>query len=477
MTPQTERFTEDIRTIRFDGDAFLAVRVADSDSSRSAKRFVEDGLAPGYVVHGDRIETWKPFGLKELEGTVYLYGPSHPGRTIDTITRHEPDTAIVYLHRLAQALEALNRHSYELPAVQTNGIFFLDDGGVLILPPVVLEQLRNVQTDGDRLRTYEIYNHPDLGGEAGVNFSLGVLWYRIVTGTLPFDTDDEVELHHMMREYRPVQPRLRTPEVREEVSTAIEHALDPNRAERQSLEELTGRIAEASTEGLFEHIHEDRKQQLLEQGAAAERRRMKAFSRRRFLRRHGRVLLWSGVGAILVASLATSIITNLTKPRVTLGMEPPEIVELFYSSITELDHQAIEDSVDDGVAKREINEATNLYVLTRVRLGNEGTTGLIRPSLWHENGRPQLGETQSVYGIDRLEITRLSETRFRAEYLKWEQVLPETAAYRIRDANATVIQRRDILTFEFDGTYWLITEIDREVDRYLEPEEVEELLE
>jgi hypothetical protein len=473
-TTSIEKLSSDIFVVVIEGTRHLAVLVSNTESSRSAKRFVEDGIAPGYVVRGENIEPWKPTGLKEIDGGVYLYGPYYEGRTIESIAEHEPKTAMSYLSRLSQALHVVHSQSLNLPHIQTNGVLFLDEGGILILPPMILERLRSVQIDEDRARTYDIYNHPDLIGEEAVVFSLAILAYRIATGELPFVGKDDLELRHLMRDYKPLTASQKNPSVRSEVSEVLASAFD-GKLERPSLEAMNDHIAGFVSEGLFNNVDENEKTRAIEQSALIEERRKKAFARSRYLGRNGRTLMWSAAGLAVVIMLAGSIISNITKPRVTLEMEPFEVVELFYTSINVLDHAAIEDCVGDGVGRSEVTEATNLFVMSRMRLGNEGTTGMMDPAVWHENEDGALVDTASVYGVDRLEISTVSENRYIVEYLKWEQVLTETVPYVIPDANSTVRLRRDLLDVEFDGTYWLIVQIDRQVDRYLSIEEYEAL--
>ena len=102
---------------------------------------------------------------------------------------------------------------------------------------------------------------------------------------------------------------------------------------------------------------------------------------------------------------------------------------------------------------------------------------MVSPSFWHEKDDEPLIDTVSVYGIDDLQITSVGEQRFQADFLKWEQPLTETMAYLIRNANATVRVRRDLLTFEYNGKYWLIVEIDRQIDTYLTDDKYEKLAE
>ena len=485
VTSTVEQLSDHIYSIELKGDRHLAIKLSETTGSRSIKQFVEDGLQPGYLVTGQVVTPWKPTGLTELAGQVYLYGPHHEGRTIETILDQEPRSALKYVIRLASVFAILAERSIESPPFQTNGILFLESGGTLILPPKILERLRNVQIERDRWDTYEIYNHPDFEGDRGIVFSLGVMLYRISTGVFPFSADDEVELHSQMREMQILPPRNRVTTILESLSTGVMESLDPKN-EEIGIGDFHTKLVEWDQEGLYAPTSDEEQERLRAQGDRLEARYATAFTRRRFLQKNGRRLGVAGVLATLLIVFASSMIANILKPRVTDGMQPIEVVELFYDSITSLDHTAMEDTVLKGVAKAEVTESTNLFVITRVRLGNEGTTGLVTPTQWTEAERPSLDETISVYGIGELAVEELGSypapdplndefpdaLRFRASYQKWEQAVTETVAYLIPDANSTVRSRTDEITLEFDGRYWLITDIERIEDEMLYPSDL-----
>ena len=477
MATQVEQISQYISTIEIDGSRFLAVQIAESSGRRSTKQFVEDGLQPGYLVSGNVIDTWKPLGLKEIDGIIYLYGPYAEGRTIEAILDHEPQSALEFATRLGRVYALLSERSLELPPVQTNGILFLEDGGVLILPPKILERLRSVQIEEARFQTYEMFNHPDLEGERSVTFSLGVILYRVVTGAFPFSSEDEVELHSQMRSLQVTPPNYKSTTLNPVLSDGIMQALDSGSTDI-TIGELYARLGDVVREGMHFTISEEEQTRLRTDGERIETRSRSAYRRRRYLERNGRRIAFIGIGAAVFIAVATSMIINLTKPRVTLGMGPSEVVELFYTSITALDHAGVEDSVAKRVARAEINEAINLYVVTRTRVANEGSSGLVDPADWNSAGRPALDEGISLYGVDRLEIKLIesrvprSETEqqmFEVTYNKWEMDLSEDLTYLIRGANAKVSSRRDIVALAFDGTYWMITEIERIEDELLLP--------
>jgi hypothetical protein len=179
-----------------------------------------------------------------------------------------------------------------------------------------------------------------------------------------------------------------------------------------------------------------------------------------------------GAVAVLAGSLAYSVLSNALKPPVTVGMEPREVVELFYNSITELDHDAIEDCVTDGAGKDVVTEATNLFVISRMRLGQEGTTGFVPAQQWKDADTPDLEPQYHVYGIADLAIERVGTAEFVATYEKWEQASEETRYDVLPGSNSVAYRRVDRLflrKMEKHGN-WAIYMIDRELDELIKPE-------
>ena len=122
---------------------------------------------------------------------------------------------------------------------------------------------------------------------------------------------------------------------------------------------------------------------------------------------------------------------------------------------------AIEDCVTDGAGRGEVTEATNLFVISRMRLGQEGTAGYVRAQQWKDADMPELEQNIHVYGIAELNIRQESETVFLVEYEKWEQPTEETVSRLIYRARSVAYTRRDRLYLIEDGKYWAINRIDR----------------
>lgn len=457
-----------------DGDAtYLGFTVANANNTRAAKQFAERTQSEGWIVRDGGVSNWQSEGFVEHDGRIYLYGPYFPGRTVQEVLSQSKG-GVGYILQLARSFAVLKNQKVPLPPFQSNAILFLDDGGVLIFPPAVMERIRGSQTEPERIKTYELYNHPDLAGEAGLSFSIAVLVYRMLTGEHPFHATADEDIHHRMREMPVIEPRLVNPEIKPEVSQAVQESLKAESEQRLALETWVERLEEWNRSGFTEQVSEDRKREILELGKKTRERAEKRFATRQYFRRNWRVLAVTGAVALLVGSLVFSILSNALAPPVTVGMEPREVVELYYTSITELDHDAIEDCVTDGAGKATVTEATNLYVLSRMRLGQEGTTGFVPAQQWKDADQPDLEPQYHVYGIADLDIRKLDTAAFVATYEKWEQATEETRYDVLPGSNSVAYERTERLYLRKLEKHenWAIYQIDRIDERILEPDDL-----
>jgi hypothetical protein len=97
-------------------------------------------------------------------------------------------------------------------------------------------------------------------------------------------------------------------------------------------------------------------------------------------------------------------------------------VEAYYQGMNELDHMVMEDCVVDGAGKETIREVVNIFVLSRVSMGYEGSSHIMPADAWDAQGRPELTPPQTVYGITGLKLEQERgepEPVYRASYTKW----------------------------------------------------------
>jgi hypothetical protein len=109
------------------------------------------------------------------------------------------------------------------------------------------------------------------------------------------------------------------------------------------------------------------------------------------------------------------------------------VVEAYLQGFNSLDHALMEDCTVEGAGKQAIREVINIYVLSRVTMGYEGRSNILRADEWDQRGRPPLTPPETVFGITDLELRRIRgepEPVFEATYTRWAPVPAEEGATR-----------------------------------------------
>lgn len=161
--------------------------------------------------------------------------------------------------------------------------------------------------------------------------------------------------------------------------------------------------------------------------------------------------------------MALSFTFNLVfRTYATDGLNAEQVIDLFYESRNRLDHESLDACLAGSAGSGLINEVTNLYVISRVRLGYERTEALIPADVWFASDAPEVGEEKMVYGtagvVKRRERSNESSALYRTRYLTVYPKNPED----ITDEFSSTYEIRlveEALRLEFDGKRWAISEI------------------
>jgi hypothetical protein len=465
-------FSEILVELEIDGIPRLGMNIASKRRNRAATQFAEVKNSEGSLFYktseGLKNKPWRILGALEKEGNIYLYGDMVRGRTLTQILKQADPNDLVYLHRLAEVLKAAEEKDFSLGRINSEGIIFTENGEVLLLPREIMDLLASQQSSPFLYTAMELFNHPEKKEEEGYVFSLGVLAYLCITGGYPFTADDEIELHKKMRDLAILSPRQKIPELKEEISTFIMNSLGQEKSALPGLEDWIDALRSwTEMDSLYREISKVEREEIVEKAKKIEKRRESLYSTKYFFEKHKKAIIIAGIVTVLVVGMVVNILRGVMAPPVTEGMGPRAVVELFYSSINSFDHAAIEDAVVKGVAKEEIRQATNLYVISRMRLAYEQKTGFIPADQWIAEGEPELARDETLYGIANLSITPIGETIFKAEYDRW---LPgsrelEEAAENPKDETSLSVEKHhfvDTLYLAHDGRYWVINRIERE---------------
>ena len=411
------------RKLEREGRDVLAIPVGVGKNDFVLTKLGELRKLPGHIIRDGEIEEWRIEGAFRHEGRLYLHGPHLGGLFLEEAIQKSFPAALPYLTRLAHALVALKARSLSLEFIQTDSIYFLEEGGILFLPSALMKELRNMHPEVYKLRVFESISHPDIEEpEKGLSFSLAALLYRVIRGHYPFQAETEEEIHNRIRYARLLPLSLVEPGFREDLSRQIMAGLGGRDAPPPSLEEWEEILSGCKREGLHRDITETEREQILARARKEEEKIDKAYRGKVFWQRHWKTVGIVAVAVVVVGALAGSLLKNILAPRQTRGFGPEQVVETFYRSMNDLNHTLMEDCVVEGAGKQTIREVINIYVLSRVSLGYEGTTHVIGADEWDAQGRPALSPPQTVYGVTDLVVRQERgepEPVFQVSYTKW----------------------------------------------------------
>ncbi len=203
-------------------------------------RFLQEARAAAALSHPGVTTVYR---VGEAGGLPYLVMEWLDGRSLDRVLEERPRFAIAETARLGVALldtlEAAHRGGVVHRDIKPSNLVLLKDGrlkvtdfgialvkgrelvktqaGVVLATPKFAspEQLRGIEVDG----------RADL-------FSAGILLYRLLTGSFPFDGANFMELASTILQHEPIAPRELRPDIPPAIEAVIRRALRKSREQR-----------------------------------------------------------------------------------------------------------------------------------------------------------------------------------------------------------------------------------------------------
>ncbi len=445
---------------------YLAVEVGSSGRTFGLRKLTESSGPRGWIVNGPAVDKWDTFGIVEHEGSVFLYGANLGVTPLSAVMELPEDEALRYIERLAQALDVLTSSDRCPKRIHLRSVLFLDTGGILFLGNQVVERVSDMSSEPERIQEIEQLNHPDLEGPANATFALNVLLYRTISHHWPFTAPTEEDVHTHIRESHAMQPTLLRPEIDPRVASTLVDSL--RKPGSRSFEEWIRDIHDWRDSGYTRTVSEQERSEILQKAETIRASMNKSLYRREMVRKHWKQAVVITLAVIVAGSIPMSMLRNHLAPRRTAGMSPQEVVESFLFGQNTLDHDLMEDAVIDGAGRQYVREATNLFVVSRMRMSVEMDGGIIDPVTWTENGRPELEPGRWVYGVVNAVFEALpapeGTTEFLVTYERWSpdqdaQGDPDDIDLETPLGFAGTL-REDIFRLRQDGEDWVIFEIE-----------------
>ncbi len=446
------------------GEALLGIPAGPRHNQYSLAQLGAVAQSDGWIVsdfdaeHPPTIQVWRFAGHRHHGEQVYVVGPWVDGVTLDAALAERPSPIRSRrLHRLAMALEALAERVDFTGPLQGDAVVFTDDDRLLFLPPAVMQRLNGVKSPAERLMHVERYLHPHRQGPDQLAFALGVAVYRILCGRYPFDGDSEEDMHDRVRGFPVVSPRTFQPSAPEELCDAVLASLGQGTKAVPTLASWGLLLGGGAASDALAELGDPAPEVLRAAEAEAEQAERR-FARNRFFNRNWRRLLGWGAGAAVALAILVPIVGRGLAPPVTRGLEPAEVVELFYESINAMDTEPMEDAVTGDAGRGLINETLHMFLESRMALANRGGSRVVSAPEWDELGRLEAPPFR-VYGITDLEIHAEQgqpQPIFRARYHFWTPNLEGM----VSDTDPPGVLVTERLWLRWDGKDWEIERLE-----------------
>jgi hypothetical protein len=450
------------------GEKKLAVSLGRSASGRSLSKLTALRGSPGWIASENRVDEWRFDGFLDRDGELYLYGPYLEGKSLDSILSLGLAEALPYVARIAGALALLAERKIPLFPIQTDSVFFCADGGVLFLPPEVLREMRGLRTAEVNLETFERINHPELNGELLVSFSIAALLYKFSTGAFPFGGRTVEQAHEEARKHGILAPDRIIPGLSPELSGLVMSGLGRGSGGQVGLQTWKEKTEGWLSEPLVKEPSPEEKQRITREAALEKKKADRRFTLSVFWEKN-RIRVAVAAGILIIAGFLTGqAVKHMLAPSVIQGFPPEKVVETFYLSMNTFDHSTMSACVTGKAGSGEINEAMNIYVISRVAMGYGGKSNIASAGEWDKAGRPELQPLTGVYGVTGLTVTQESgepEPVFLVRYVKWRPTSRDSSLDKpgtippgpyFEAANVT-----DRVSLKLDRGDWKIYDIER----------------
>ncbi|MDR0785897.1 MAG: hypothetical protein LBE74_08495 [Treponema sp.] len=447
------------------------------DTGLRERAFAQAGLSrlimqEGLVVNRDgTVEKWKIEGVVERDGYMVVWGRNFDGQSLDLVLERGTDTALsmVRFWRDAQfRLEQAIVFAKNAVSVAPCGVICSNEA-LLFLP----EQLtaRYVEAQGQTINKIMRYVHPDLTGQSAVVWTLACMLYRIFCGNAAFPAADADALRQDMREGVFFPMRFVRPGIDERLDSLVQKTFQPSTQGFPSLEDFSF-LNDAdflSIDAFIHSLSEEEARSLAVESTKFSKKQERLMRIRRFFKRN-RAVVFGVVGAVVVAAVVVvSVIQDRANLPNTKGMTPLQVVETYYTAMGNFDHIVMTGCVLKKAGKDDIDMATELFVLSKVRQAYEmgKPPSIISAETWlQDGGRPT---TAVVFGTSNRKIQPLDtdpadgEVSFKAEYKLWAPAFnPSSNDETVDSPRVPGDQSRvDEITLVLRKKEWRIAEIKR----------------
>jgi serine/threonine protein kinase len=234
----------------------VAIKVLKQDLSTNPafrKRFQQEARAAANLSHPN-IVTVHDFGFHH--GRLYIVMEYVPGKDLKTILkqvgRFPVQDAIPLIIQACAGIGYAHRAGLVHCDVKPHNMIVTPDQRLKVTDFGIARALASIHPD----EHYDVvwgspqYFSPEQAAGSAPSpasdvYSLGVIFYEMLTGRLPFESDDPTELARLHREEMPDPPRQINPDIPESLDKIIQKVLAKEPSSRYRTTDQLGRILES----------------------------------------------------------------------------------------------------------------------------------------------------------------------------------------------------------------------------------------
>lgn len=383
--------------------SFPRASVRGAGGALAASLSEEGSLVSG----GTRCAAWSFESIAEGEGEALLVGPGFEGASLDSAKGAEDGLPL--LLAAARAFELLSRESRLPRRIVSSGVLVGSGGDVLVLPAQAVARALAARGPGERAAAVARLSRPGSDGpEADASFLLAQAAYRFATGSNPYPRE-AAEVGGSAPPSPPVlSAALAAPRLDPELAALIDEALSrpgsvPLLRWRSTLDAAAGR-------GWMRQLGAEEEAELARRRVQVEETARRKDRASTFLRVRGGLMAGIAAAIVAIVLFAGSIVRARNDGPDLSGRTPRQVAQAYYLALDELDLETMEAATDkkalkgQDAAKTDENLATNVLVLSKTRIAYEQKDGLVRAAKWVAAGKPQIGQTDMLFGVTGLDL-------------------------------------------------------------------------
>lgn len=252
--------------------------------------------------------------------------------------------------------------------------------------------------------------------ERGRIYSLGIIFYYLLTGKPPFTDGEKADLIDEIMHSRPVEPAYLNHKISPALNKFIIGLIAREREERpQSWNDFLKKLKKLKDKELLKASKEEEEKFAAKAGKVIKASRRKK-GLRSFLRKRWKVLASSLLAVVLIVLLT---LMGGTPSEVTEDTTPLQVVELFYRAIDQKDVVLLGDTTILDLKRLE-RMVTETHVIEKMQSAYS----------------PDKDAAESLFGIKELKITLLEDKPqpiFQAEYIFYLNAPEEKQEMKMTD--------------------------------------------